>query len=134
MRVGAPHQIILQQPFSRQIPFQAHSGKSFVEEDASEVTNAVVNSKEVVEHKEVTSFDDNRDDVLINFGTAQNAFHGAYVYTGAQCSVIGKMQALAYCEFNGQPFQPKHDSNSVVYKFGDQRVASLGSILIRFPA
>lgn len=43
------------------------------------------------------------------------------------------MQALSYCELNGQPFQPKRDSNSVVHKFEDQGVARLGSILTRFP-
>lgn len=43
------------------------------------------------------------------------------------------MHTTAYCEINDQPSHLKHDSQSVVYKFGDQRVAKLGSVEITFP-
>lgn len=83
--------------------FPSLSGRHVAEEDVCKVVHAVPDSKEAEEHEEVINFDDNCNDIQINFEITQNAFNGTCFDNGAQSSVIGKMQSLVYCEFNGQP-------------------------------
>lgn len=68
----------------------------------------------------------------------KNKFHekaptwqGACIDSGAEKTVIGLRQAKAYCQFMKVPFKP--DSNSNVYRFGEDSQKSLGSIDIRIP-
>lgn len=59
-------------------------------------------------------------------------FHGACLDTGAQRSVIGKSQPLAYYRFMGIPLVLS-DSKPKVYKFGSHRKVSVGKAKFRIP-
>ena len=58
-------------------------------------------------------------------------WQGACIDNGAQKTVIGLKQALAYCSFVGVPFNPRKNRN--IYRFGVDERESLGSIEIRIP-
>jgi len=58
-------------------------------------------------------------------------FQGAAVDTGAQSSVTGKRQAIAYCKFHGIPFRLQ--PSAVNFKFGDGGFASEGTFGVRIP-
>jgi hypothetical protein len=58
-------------------------------------------------------------------------FHGACLDTGAQKSVIGLPQALAYARFTSQNISTRTSHSA--FRFGDGRQVSLGLISIRFP-
>jgi hypothetical protein len=55
-------------------------------------------------------------------------WNGACVDTGAQKTVIGLPQAMAYCRFVGTKFKLQRSNN--VYRFGVGKQDSLGSIAI----
>lgn len=63
---------------------------------------------------------------------AQPDFHGACLDTGAQRSVIGKSQAIAYFRFMGLPLVLS-DSKPKVYKFGSNHKVSVGKAKFRIP-
>ncbi len=56
-------------------------------------------------------------------------FHGAYVDTGAQQSVIGWKQANSYCKRHKLKF--KLHPSATGFRFGDGSYPSLGSMEIR---
>jgi hypothetical protein len=60
-----------------------------------------------------------------------SAFSGAAIDTGAQRSVIGKSQALAYCRQNGNPMRLRHSNSTFV--FADQRCKSSGMLTVSLP-
>ena len=62
----------------------------------------------------------------------QVPWNGACLDTGAQKSVIGLNQAMAYCKYKGVKFKPKPNGNK--YRFGADKQESLGSIPIIFPS
>ena len=75
-------------------------------------------------------------EVIVNLSHEDSrsaAFVGACIDTGAQRSVIGRKQALAYCDFSGTPFDVDTVRNRRVYKFGEKRYKGLGTLLIRIP-
>ena len=60
-----------------------------------------------------------------------SVFHGACVDTGAQKTVIGKPQAVAYSRMVGVKFKPSRSRHS--FRFGSDVQSSLGSMPIRIP-
>jgi len=65
------------------------------------------------------------------FSSASEIFHGAAVDTGAQRSVVGRQQALAYCNEVGVPFKPSPSRTR--FRFGAGRSQSLGKIPFAIP-
>jgi hypothetical protein len=61
----------------------------------------------------------------------RTSFHGACIDTGAQKTVIGIHQAIAYCHMISIPFYPRRSPHS--FRFGSDVQRSLGSIPIRIP-
>ena len=60
-------------------------------------------------------------------------FLGACVDSAAQKTVIGELQAKAYCEFMNIPFAPNTSSTGTVFRFGTHRHKGLGKLEIRIP-
>jgi hypothetical protein len=60
-----------------------------------------------------------------------STWNGACVDIGAQKTVIGLPQAMAYCRFVGKKFKLQRSNN--VYRFGVDKKHSLGSIAIHIP-
>lgn len=58
-------------------------------------------------------------------------WEGSFIDTGAQTTVIGLKQALAYCKYIGIKFQP--NKSSTKFRFGDSKCKSLGIIPITVP-
>jgi hypothetical protein len=59
------------------------------------------------------------------------SFSGAILDTGAEKSVIGKAEAISYCQENGVPFHLK--PSSCRFKFGSRSEPAVGRIGIRIP-
>lgn len=60
-------------------------------------------------------------------------FLGACIDTGAQKSVIGKQQALAYFRFIGEEFRPSMPRHELKFKFGNRSHIGLGRVDIWIP-
>lgn len=60
-------------------------------------------------------------------------FPGACIDTGAQKSVVGKEQALAYFKFIGEEFKPSVPKRKLNFKFGNRRHVGLGRVEVRNP-
>ena len=67
----------------------------------------------------------------INLDEYRKDWQGTCIDTGAQRTVIGLIQAKAYCRFVGCMFKLKENSNQ--YRFGVDVQKSIGSISIRLP-
>ena len=82
-----------------------------------------------------TVFEDEFEEVVIGVSseTSLVQFFGACTDTGTQRSVIGKKQAVAYCEFTSIPFQLDEMTIPRVYKFGERRCKGLGTLSLRIP-
>lgn len=63
---------------------------------------------------------------------AEPKFHGACLDTGAQRSVVGRNQAVAYYRFMGLPLVLSGSSPNV-YRFGSQKRVSVGKAKFRVP-
>jgi hypothetical protein len=61
----------------------------------------------------------------------QTSFHGVCIDTGAQKTVIGIHQAIAYCHMIGIPFNPRRSAHS--FRFDSDVQRGLGTIPIRIP-
>ena len=75
-------------------------------------------------------------EVMVNLSHEDSksaAFLGACIDADAQRYVIGRKQALAYCEFSGITFEVDTVSKHRVYKFEKKRYKGLGTLLIRMP-
>ena len=63
--------------------------------------------------------------------SSSNEFKGACLDIGAEKSVIGRKQAMAYCKFTGCKF--KHKPSRTFFRFGDGCFSSIGIIPVRIP-
>lgn len=82
------------------------------------------------------SFDIFDDDDIFSVQTEStilSTFHGVCIDTGAQRSVIGNPQAMAYAEFMGIECEAGPSEGRRVYKFGSRRHVGLGYMSIRIP-
>ena len=57
----------------------------------------------------------------------------AYVDTGAQESVIGTSQAIAYSDFMTSPYRLRQNAQKMSFKFGNMCHSGLGEVEIRIP-
>jgi len=68
-------------------------------------------------------------DVLLS--SDAGGFQGVCLDIGAQRSVVGRKQAMAYCRKLGKKFHPKQ--SKFAFRFGNEVFASLGTIPVRIP-
>lgn len=73
-------------------------------------------------------------EVLISETSKESeTFHGAYIGTGAQRTVVGEKQARAYCTDSRIPFELSSPGNVGSYKFGERKHVGLGILNVRIP-
>ena len=64
---------------------------------------------------------------------ATDTLFGACIESAAQKTVIGRMQAKAYCDFANVAFELQTDGPRRTFSFEPQDHASIGTILMRVP-
>lgn len=98
------------------------------------VDNELDNLVDIAESEEGTnSIYEVNTVILLNSNTA-DTFHGACVDSGAQRTVIGKLQAKAYlAEYGTEGNIRKVSNNAPIFSFGNHRYKAHGHINVRIP-
>eukprot|EP00171_Calliarthron_tuberculosum_P001155 IDg1155t1 len=80
----------------------------------------------------VNSSQESHEVPIYNTSEHMADFHGACIDTGAQKSVVGRMQAESYYRWLGLPLLMMKSTN-MVYKFGTYREPSIGTAKFKIP-